>query len=125
VRVKLYLLIVVFVLTFTFCMAALRHLGNFGLLLGADPKVVREQIGPPVKYFSSLINRASHRHTLGVRSFYAAVPLFVWLFDSKLFLFLTLFWGLRFAVFQDLGTYRFDPAPAPSPEDEITPGPSG
>ncbi|MCB1035425.1 MAG: DUF599 domain-containing protein [Acidobacteria bacterium] len=105
-RFKLYLLIFTFVLAFSFCMTALRHLGNFILLIGADPALVEEHIGPPVKYFAGLINRASHRYTLGVRSFYAAFPLFVWLFDSRLFVALTLFWGLKFTFFQDFSGDR-------------------
>jgi uncharacterized membrane protein len=100
-RAKLYLLILVFASAFSFCMAALRHLGHFVLVIGADVKVVEEHYGSATDYFSDLINRASHRYTLGVRSFHAAFPLVGWLFDSKLFVLLTVLWGLKFLVFQD------------------------
>ncbi len=100
-RVKLYLLIVVFAIAFSFCMTALRHLGHFVMVIGADPDLVERHFGSAVEYFSDLINKASHRYTLGVRSFYAAFPLLAWLFDSRLFVLLTLFWALKFVVFQD------------------------
>jgi uncharacterized membrane protein len=100
-RAKLYLLILVFAVAFSYFMTALRHLGHFNLVIGADPAVVREQEGDPVTYFSALINRASHRYTLGVRCLYSAFPLFGWLFDPWLFLIMTTFWAVKFMVFQD------------------------
>jgi uncharacterized membrane protein len=100
-REKLYLLILTFALAFSFCMTALRHLGHFVLVIGADPKLVEENLGSAEKYFATLINRASHRYTLGVRCFYAAFPLFAWLFDARLFIALTVFWGAKFFFFQD------------------------
>lgn len=100
-RVKLYLLIITFALAFSFFMTSLRHLGHFVLMIGADPELIEKHEGSPVKYFSALINRASHRYTLGVRSFYAAFPLFAWLFDPWLFILLTVFWGVKFIGFQD------------------------
>ena len=100
-RAKLYLLILVFAVAFSYFMTALRHLGHFNLVIGADPAVVAEQEGDPVTYFSALINRASHRYTLGVRCLYSAFPLFGWLFDTWLFLLMTFFWAIKFMVFQD------------------------
>jgi uncharacterized membrane protein len=100
-RLKLYLLILVFASAFSYCMAALRHLGHFVLVIGADPKLVEKHYGSATQYFSDLINRASHRHTLGVRSFHAAFPLVGWMFDSRLFVFLVVVWGLKFLVYQD------------------------
>lgn len=100
-RVKLYLLIIAFALAFSFFMTSLRHLGHFVLIIGADPDLIEQHQGSPVAYFSTLINRASHRYTLGVRSFYSAFPLFAWLFDSWMFLLLTVFWGVKFVCFQD------------------------
>jgi len=100
-REKLYLLMIVFALAFSFFMTSLRHLGHFVLVIGADPKLVEAHEGSPVKYFAALINRASHRYTMGVRCLYSAVPLFGWLFDSRLFLVLTLFWAVKFVGFQD------------------------
>lgn len=100
-RMKLYLLIVVFAAAFSFCMTALRHLGHFVMVIGADPALVESFFGSAADYFSELINRASHRYTLGVRSFYSAFPLLAWLFDSRLFVLFTAFWALKFVVFQD------------------------
>ncbi len=100
-RVKLYLLIVAFALAFSFFMTSLRHLGHFVLIIGADSELIAEHQGDPVKYFSNLINRASHRYTLGGRSFYSAFPLFAWLFDPWAFLIITVIWGIKFINFQD------------------------
>lgn len=99
--VKLFLLIVVFAVAFSYCMTSLRHLGHFNLVIGADPELIAEREGPPVDYFSTLVNRASNRYTLAVRCFYSASPLFLWLFDSWFFIGLTLFWGIKFIGFQD------------------------
>lgn len=121
VRVKLCMLIVVFAAAFSFCMTALRHLGHFVLVIGAERKLVDEYYGSAAEYFSDLINRASHRYTLGVRSFYATFPLLAWLFDSHLFLGITLFWALKFVGFQDFRAKRFAAWPrddAPAEEDE-------
>ncbi|MEE8277331.1 MAG: DUF599 domain-containing protein [Thermoanaerobaculia bacterium] len=98
---KLYLLIVVFAVAFSYVMTSLRHLGHFNLVIGADPKLVEEEEGSAVEYFATLINRASNRYTLGVRTFYSAFPLFAWLFDPWLFVALTIFWGVKFIGFQD------------------------
>lgn len=101
IRVKLYLLIIVFAVAFSYFMTALRHLGHFVLVIGADPTLVKEHKGSPVKYFSSLINRASYRYTLGVRYLHSAVALFGWLFDSYIFIIITIFFGVKFIFFQD------------------------
>lgn len=99
---KLYLLILTFAAAFSYCMTSLRHLGHFVLLIGADPELIaKHEGGSPVKYFAVLINRASHRYTLGVRCFYSAFPLFGWLIDARLFLAFTVFWGVKFFGFQD------------------------
>ena len=98
---KLLLLITVFGVAFAYCMNSLRHLGHFNLVIGADPAVLDAEEGSSVDYFATLINRASNRYTLGVRCLYSASPLFLWLFDTWLFLGLTLFWGVKFIGFQD------------------------
>ena len=99
--VKLLLLIVVFGVAFSYCMTSLRHLGHFNVVIGADPQVIERYEGSAVDYLSGLINRASNRYTLAVRCLYSASPLFFWLFDTRLFVGLTLFWALRFIGFQD------------------------
>lgn len=101
VRMKLYFLIFVLAAAFSYFMTSLRHLGHFVLVIGADPHLVKEQKGSPVKYFSSLINRASYRYTLGVRYLYSALALFGWLFDPWLFIAVILFFAAKFIGFQD------------------------
>ena len=101
VTIKLYLLIFVFTAAFSYYMAALRRLGHFSLVIGADPKVIEEEEGSPVDYLTNLVNKASNRYTLGVRSFFAAFPLFAWLFNSWLFVALTVFLAIKFVSFQD------------------------
>lgn len=101
VGTKLLLLITVFGVAFAYCMNALRHLGHFNLVIGADPAVLDAEEGSSVDYYSTLINRASNRYTLGVRCLYSASPLFLWLFDAWLFIGLTLFWSVKFIGFQD------------------------
>ena len=103
VSVKLYLLILVFAMAFSYYMSALRRLGQFNLVVGADPKLVDSEEGSMVDYLTALINRASNRYTLGVRAFFSSFPLFAWLFDSWVFLGLTLFFGIKFLAFQDFG----------------------
>lgn len=100
-NVKLLLLIAVFAVAFAYCMTALRHLGHFNLVIGADPQLVEEMEGSSTDYFSALINRASTRYTLAVRCLYSASPLFMWLFDTWMFIALTLFWSIKFVGFQD------------------------
>lgn len=101
IRVKLFFLIFVFAVAFSYFMTSLRHLGHFVLVIGADPDLVKKYKGSPVKYFSSLINRASYRYTLGVRYFYSAIALFGWLFDARFFIAITVFFGVKFIFFQD------------------------
>ena len=94
-------LILVFALAFSYYMSALRRLGQFNLVVGADPKLVDSEEGSMVDYLTELLNRASNRYTLGVRTFFSAFPLFAWLFDPWIFLGLTLFFGIKFITFQD------------------------
>lgn len=99
--VKLFLLILIFAVAFAYCMTSLRHLGHFNLVIGADPEVIAEREGSAVEYFTTLINRASNRYTLAVRCLYSASPVLLWLFDSRFFVGLTLFWGIKFIGSQD------------------------
>lgn len=101
VSAKLYLLILVFAVAFSYYMASLRRLGQFNLVIGADPALIEQEEGPPVDYLTGLINKASNRYTLGVRSFFSAFPLFAWLFDPWLFVAITLFFAVKFMGFQD------------------------
>ena len=72
-----------------------------GLGMAIVYQIIRQHEGEPADYFTTLVNRASSRHTLAVRSLYSASPLFLWLFDSWFFIALTLFWGIKFIGFQD------------------------
>jgi uncharacterized membrane protein len=98
---KLLLLIISFGVAFAYCMTSLRHLGHFNLVIGTDPKLIDAEEGSAVEYFATLINRASNRYTLATRCLFSASPLFLWLFDTWLFILLTLFWGVKFIGFQD------------------------
>lgn len=98
---KLLLLIVVFGVAFAYYLTSLRHLGHLNLVIGADPRLIDSKEGSSADYFASLLNRASNRYTLGVRTLYSASPLFLWLFDPWLFVALTVFWGVKFVAFQD------------------------
>ena len=98
---KLLLLILVFGAAFAYSMTSLRHLSLFTIVIGAERDLIREEEGSAVGYLSDLINRASNRHTLAVRCLYSATPIFLWLFDTRLFLGGTLLWGFKFIVLQD------------------------
>jgi hypothetical protein len=109
-------------------MTSLRHLGHFNVVIGADPHVIELYEGSAVDYLSTLINRASNRYTLAVRCLYSASPLFFWLFDTRLFVGVTLFWALKFIGFQDFAfgfLHRRLPAPGPVHEDAASPGRPG
>jgi len=103
---KLVYLTVALAIAFSYFVAALRYLGQFNLTIGADPKVIDAEEGSAVDYFSDLIGRASHRYTLGIRTFYCAFPLFLWLFSPWLFLLVNAAWGVKLIVFQDFGRRR-------------------
>ncbi len=98
---KLLLLIVVFGAAFAYCMTALRYLGHFNVVMGADAHLIDLYEGSAVEYLSGLINRASNRYTMAVRCLYSASPLFLWLFDTRWFVGLTLLWALKLIGFQD------------------------
>jgi uncharacterized membrane protein len=98
---KLLLLIFVFGVGFGYAMTALRHLGHFTLVVGADPAVIEHHEGSAVDYLSALINRASNRSTLAMRCMYSASPLFLWLVDARLSIALSVIWGTKFIFFQD------------------------
>ena len=82
-------------------MTALRHLGHFNVVIGADPHLIDLYEGSAVDYLGGLINRASNRYTMAVRCLYSASPLFLWLFDTRLFVGVTLIWAFKFIGFQD------------------------
>jgi uncharacterized membrane protein len=100
-QTKLYLLIFIIAIAFSYFMTALRHLGHFVLVVGANSSLIKEHKGSPKKYFASLISRASYRYTSGVRYLYSAIAIFGWLFDTWLFMGITLFFGMKFIFFQD------------------------
>jgi uncharacterized membrane protein len=110
---KLLLLIAVFAVAFAYCMTSLRHLGHFNLVVGAERSLIDSFEGSAAQYLSDLINRSSNRHTLAVRCLYSASPLFLWLFDTRLFVLLTLFWGFKFIGLQDF-SMRKKKSPGPS-----------
>lgn len=101
-QVKLYLLVIVFSITFMYFMACLRHLGHFVLIIGADPELIEEEEEvSAVDYITTVINMASNRYTLGTRCLFSALPLFLWLFSTWLFLAITAFSALKFMGLTD------------------------
>lgn len=115
VSAKLYLLILVFAIAFSYYMASLRRLGQFVLVIGTDPQVVDREEGSMVDYLSNLINKASNRYTLGVRTFFAAFPLFAWVFDPWAFIGITAFLAFKFMGLQDFTRLlRRSPVPPPT-----------
>ena len=125
-QLKLLLLILVFGASFAYSMTALRHLGHFNLVVGADPKVIASREGSAVDYLSALINKASNRATLAVRCLYSATPLFLWLFDVRLFVLVTLVWTVKFVAFQDFAHLRRRSSPpSRAPEAESAPAGAG
>lgn len=106
-QVKLFLLILVFSISFMFFMACLRHLGHFNLILGADPALIEREEGiPAADYLTRIINQASNRYTLGSRTFLSALPLFLWLFSTWVFLLVTLATAVRFMGHTDFARKR-------------------
>ena len=103
---KMVLLIAVFGVAFAYCMTALRHLGHFVLVVGAKAELLSEDGVSAADYLSGLLNRASSRYTLAVRCLYSASSIFLWLFDARFSLLLTLFWGFKFVVLQDFRRSR-------------------
>jgi uncharacterized membrane protein len=93
---RIVLIIIVLALAFGYFVNALRHIGHFNLTIGADPALVDQLYGSAVDHFSGLLARASRRYTQGIRALYSVFPLFLWLFDSWLFLGVTLAWAVWF-----------------------------
>ncbi|HVR30255.1 MAG TPA: DUF599 domain-containing protein [Thermoanaerobaculia bacterium] len=122
---KLLLLIIVFGSAFAYCMTSLRHLGHFNVVIGADRHVIERYEGSAIDYLSALINRASNRYTMAVRCLYSASPLFLWLFDNRLFVGVTVFWALKFIGFQDFAfglARKLRLVPGSPPAHERRPG---
>jgi len=99
--VKIYLLMIVLAVAFSYFIASLRYIGMFNVTIGADPKLVDEREGSAVDYFTQLVQKMSARYTMGVRAFYSVFPLFLWVFDPWLFVLVTLGWAVKFMAIQD------------------------
>ncbi len=95
---RVVLIMILLAVAFGYFVNSLRHIGHFNLTIGADPALVDRLHGSAVDYFSDLIARASLRYTQGIRTLYSVFPLFLWLFDSWLFLGVTALWALWFLV---------------------------
>ncbi len=93
---RIVLILIVLALAFGYFVNALRHIGHFNLTIGADPVLVDRLYGSAVDHFSDLLARASRRYTQGIRALYSVFPLFLWLFDSWLFLGVTVAWAAWF-----------------------------
>ncbi|MCK6458847.1 MAG: DUF599 domain-containing protein [Planctomycetes bacterium] len=107
---RIVLILIVLALAFGYFVNALRHIGHFNLTIGADPALVEKQYGSAVDHFSGLLARASRRYTQGIRALYSVFPLFLWLFDSWLFLGVTVAWAAWFLA-QDFPRSARPPEP--------------
>lgn len=92
------LIMILLAVAFAFFVNSLRHIGHFNLTIGADPALVDRLHGSAVEYFSNLVARASRRYTQGIRTLYSVFPIFLWIFDSWIFLAVTALWAIRFLV---------------------------
>lgn len=102
--VKVYLLMIVLAAAFSYFIASLRYIGMFNVTIGADPKVVEERAGSAVEYYTQLMQKTSARYTMGVRAFYSVFPVFLWMFDTWLFVIVTAGWAVKFMGIQDFTT---------------------
>ena len=91
---KLGLLLLTLGVAFSFFAMALRNIGHFNLAIGADPALIEEDEGSAVDFLTKLIARASNRSTLGIRTFYSAFPVFLWIFSPWFFFAATALWAI-------------------------------
>lgn len=89
-------IIILLAISFAYFVNSLRHLGHFTLTIGADPALVDKLHGSATDYFCNMIARASLRYTQGLRALYSVFPLFLWLYNTWLFLGITVLWALWF-----------------------------
>jgi uncharacterized membrane protein len=113
---RLVLIVAVLAVAFSYFVNSLRHIGLFTLTIGADPKLVEQLHGSATDYFGALVARASLRYTQGLRTFFGAFPLFLWLFHGWLFLGATAAASAWFL----LRDFRRPRSPLPSPEKRET-----
>jgi len=106
VSAKLALLMLVFAISFSLLVNSIRYLGQFTLTIGADPAVVESEYGASLTYYAHLLERASSRYTLGVRTLHSSFPLFLWLFDPWTFLIVTALFAVKYMGFQDFAHRR-------------------
>jgi uncharacterized membrane protein len=93
---RIVAIIVVLAMAFGYFVNSLRHIGHFNLTIGADTALVDKVYGSAIDHFSGLLARASRRYTQGIRALYSVFPLFLWIFDSWLFLAATAAWAFWF-----------------------------
>jgi uncharacterized membrane protein len=102
---RVVLIIILLAVAFAYFVNSLRHLGHFTLTIGADPALVDKLHGSATDYFCNMIARASLRYTQGLRALYSVFPLFLWLYNTWLFLGVTVLWALWFLA-QDFPRLR-------------------
>ena len=98
---KLFLLMIVEAGAFSYLVSSLRSLGLFNLTIGADPDVIADEEGDALEFFATIIGRVSARYTLGVRTLFSALAVFLWCMDTTVFLVGLVFFAVKFIFFQD------------------------
>ncbi len=104
-ELKIMLIVVVYSFSFFSFLSSLRNLRIFTMLIPTPEEVIRTHSGvEAVEYFTRKVNKASSSYTLGSRSQYYSLPVFLWLVSPWLFILSTLAMTAYFALMKD---YRF------------------
>ncbi|MDP6613098.1 MAG: DUF599 domain-containing protein [Candidatus Hydrothermarchaeota archaeon] len=104
-EIKIMLIVVVYSFSFFSFLSSLRNLRIFTMLIPTPRQVINKHSGiKAVDYFTRKVNKASGSYTLGSRSLYYSIPVFLWLVSPWLFILSTLVMTAYFALRKD---YRF------------------
>lgn len=104
-EMKIMLIVVVYSFSFFSFLSSLRNLRIFTMLIPTPEEVIRAHSGvDAVEYFTRKVNKASSSYTLGSRSLYYSIPVFLWLVSPWLFILSTIGMTAYFALRKD---YRF------------------
>ena len=101
ISLKVSLAFLVLAVSFSYFVSCLRRLGQFTIMLGADPELMDRTVGSAAGYLTEVFRLAIRAYTLGVRYLYAIFPIAFWIFDTWLFVLVTLVWGFKFIVIED------------------------
>lgn len=101
-EVKIILIVIVYSFSFFSFLSSLRNLRIFTMLIPTPAPVIKEYSGvEAIEYFTRKVNKASSSYTLGSRSLYYSIPVFLWLVNTWLFILATLGMTAYFALRKD------------------------